>query len=64
MIITTTTIPLPEDTVEVASDVINIIYQKSGIKLRQKDIVPLVFRDPKEIAEIALKNMKAQINKA
>lgn len=46
---------------EVISDVVDIIYGELGIKLRQKDIIPMVFRDPKDIAEIVKKNLKYSI---
>lgn len=57
----TTTIVLSEDAANCLNDAINIVYEKYGIMLRQKDIVPLLFRDPKEIAEIVTKNIKRNL---
>lgn len=46
-----------EKAAEVIADVVDIVYSELGIKLRHKDIVPIVFRDEREIAEIVKRNL-------
>lgn len=56
-----TTIPLSEETSGVALRAIEIINNKIGIRLNQKELIPLLLKDPNEVADIALKNIKQSI---
>lgn len=56
-----TTIPLSEETSGVAIKAIEIINNKIGIRLNQKELIPLLLKDPNEVADIALKNIKRSI---
>lgn len=56
-----TTIPLSEETSGVAIKAIEIINNKMGIRLNQKELIPLLLKDPNEVANMALKNIKQSI---
>jgi len=55
------TISLSKETSNVALKAIEIINKKIGIRLNQKELIPLLLKDPNEVADIALKNIKQAI---
>lgn len=52
---------LTEDSAEVADEVIEIVFEKVGIKLNTKELVLTLFQDPKKLSEIVIENFKRRI---
>jgi hypothetical protein len=52
---------LTEESAEVADEVIEIVFDKVGIKLNTKELVMELFQDPKKLSEIIIQNFKKRI---
>lgn len=52
---------LTEESAEVADEVIEIVFDKVGIKLNTKELVMELFQDPKTLSEIIIQNFKNRI---
>lgn len=56
------TLYLDNSSADIAEEIIDIIQQRMGIKINQKTLIPLIFESgSKELAEMALKNLKKRI---
>lgn len=57
------TIYLDDDSAETAEEIIEIVKRKMGIKIKQKELIPLLFESgSKELADICLENLKKRLN--
>lgn len=54
-------VEITEDNEDVIDTVIANIYGEIGIKLSKRDLVPLVFGDPREITDIVLRQIRSRI---
>lgn len=52
---------LTEESAEVADEVIEIVFEKVGIKLNTKELVMELFQDPKTLSGIIIQNFKNRI---
>lgn len=52
---------LTEESAEVADEVIEIVFDKVGIKLNNRELVMELFQDAKPLSEIIIQNFKNRI---
>ncbi len=60
----TSTITLREENIDTLKDAIDIFYKMTDVSVHQKDFIGLVLdTDPREIANMAIKNMRRRMEK-
>lgn len=56
------TIYLDDDASEIAEEIVEIVKKKMGIKIKHKELIPLIFESgSKELADMCLNNLKKRL---
>jgi hypothetical protein len=58
-----TTIEVTEENGDIIEEVLENIADKTGIRLNRKNLIPFLFVDPRELTDIAIRNMQSKINR-
>lgn len=58
-----TTIEVTEENGDVIEEVLSNIAGKTGIRLNRKNLIPLLFVNPEELTDIAIRNIQMKVNK-